>query len=449
MASIFDFDGPLGIVGAQLAARRIAVAADEAGRPYLIRPDSVVVAFDDDHPFSAVYETVRSADLELLGAPPDGEPASGMLGARLAPRPDGARHLDGDRWRTRIGRRPRRPAQRCRVPRPPEPRLPRRRRRSALRHRRAPSGSGGTPGVTPAELIELRSTARPASRPPLREPLALPWRRPPNVLVLDTGLATSGGRPAHDALQGHCLVHRPWLDRTTGRFNDEDEPDDDARGRLDRQAGHGTFISGVIRQICPDARVHHAGVLSSYGDGDDASVTSAIERALRRFRQRNEHIDIVVMSFGSYAEADRPPPMAEAISRLLRRSVVVASAGNDATSRPCFPAALPGVVGVGAVDADGRSMFSNFGPWVDASAPGVDVVSTFFTAFDDQDPNGVCVDQYRGWASWSGTSFAAPKVAAAIAQQMYLHDTTSQEAWAHLAATAPFRHPDLGVLFNL
>ena len=91
------------------------------------------------------------------------------------------------------------------------------------------------------------------------------------------------------------------------------------------------------------------------------------------------------------------------------------------------------MVGVGAVDADGRSVFSNFGPWVDASAPGVDVVSTFFTEFDDTDADGVCVDRYRGWASWSGTSFAAPKVAGAIAQSMYLPDSTAQEAWAHLA----------------
>jgi subtilisin family serine protease len=447
MGSILDFDGPLGIAGAQLAERRIAVAADGAGRPYLIRPDSVVVAFDADHPYSAVYDSVRSADLEVLGAPPDEEPASGMLGARLGPDRRGAA-FDSDRWRTHevVALVDRLSGAGCRV-RPNHVYLA----DGVGRHFGivGSSGSGGTPGVTPTELIEMRSTARPAVRPPLREPLALPWRRPPNVLVLDTGLATATGQPAHDALQGHCVMHRPWLDRATTRFNDEDEPDDDARGRLDRQAGHGTFISGVIRQICPDARIHHAGVLSSYGDGDDASVTSAIERALRRFRQRNEHIDIVVMSFGSYAEADRPPPMTDAIARLLRRSVVVASAGNDATSRPCFPAALPGVVGVGAVDADGRSVFSNFGPWVDASAPGVDVVSTFFTAFDDTDADGTCVDHYDGWASWSGTSFAAPKVAAAIAQRMYLHDTTAQEAWADLATTAPFRHPDLGVLLNI
>ena len=244
-----------------------------------------------------------------------------------------------------------------------------------------------------------------------REPLALPWRRPPNVLVLDTGLATSGGRPAHDALHGHCLLHRPWLDRATGRFNDEDEPDDDARGRLDRQAGHGTFISGVVRQICPTPRIHHAGVLSSYGDGDDASVTNAIERALRRFRQRNEHIDIVVMSFGSYAEADRPPPMAQrsagccgAASSSPRRAT---TRRPGRATRPRCPASsasgpwTPTAAACSPTSVHGSTPRRRASMSSARSSPS----STTTT------PNGACLDQYRGWASWSGTSFAAPKVA--------------------------------------
>ena len=56
----------------------------------------------------------------------------------------------------------------------------------------------------------------------------------------------------------------------------------------------------------------------------------------------------------------------------------VAAAGNQGTCRPFFPAALPEVIGVGAVSAAGRTWFSNFGGWVDACAPGVDVISTFF-----------------------------------------------------------------------
>ena len=124
----------------------------------------------------------------------------------------------------------------------------------------------------------MRPAAAPANLP---EPLALPGHAPPDVLVLDTGLRTCDGHAP--STRGCGPLRRstsPWRDLTTvGRWDDEDEPDDDGGGRLDIQAGHGTFISGVIRQLCPDACVHHRGVLTSYGDGDDASVIAAIERA--------------------------------------------------------------------------------------------------------------------------------------------------------------------------
>ena len=248
------------------------------------------------------------------------------------------------------------------------------------------------------------------------------------MLVLDTGLRTRDGRVAHPWLGDHCVLHSPWRDlATAGRWDDEDEPDDDGQGHLDTQAGHGTFISGVIRQQCPDAVIHHRGVLTSYGDGDDASVIMGIERALA---DRATHpIDLVVMAFGTYAPTGGEPPMARAIRRLLEDALVVASAGNDATSRRTYPAALPDVVGVGALDGNRPAAFSNFGPWVDACAPGVDIVSTFLD-YDDAGPEGGPGESYRGWARWSGTSFAAPRVAGVIAREQYLHGGSARDAWA-------------------
>ena len=114
------------------------------------------------------------------------------------------------------------------------------------------------------------------------------------------------------------------------------------------------------------------------------------------------------------------------LMRLLGPALGVAAAGNQATCRPYFPAALPDVVGVGALAADGKAWFTNFGGWVDACAPGVDVVSTFFNDFDESPRRRSSPRQYRGWARWSGTSFSAPKVAAAIAQEMYLFGGTGQ-----------------------
>ena len=438
-----DYDGPLGPYADALARRRIAVAADPHGRVALLRPDSVVLEFGDR--YDEVERLVHDRGLEVLGGSlPTEPPASGTVAVRRG-------------LRERVATRPPRwKATQLRqwvddlqldavVARPNQVYLA----DGVARYFGLLDQTGaGTPGVTtPSAAV---STVRPATRPPhLPEPLRLPDREPPDVLVLDTGLRTMDdhSRPEHPDLRGHCIVHQPWRDlRTVGRWDDEDEPDDDRLGQLDEQAGHGTFISGIIRQLCPDARIHHRGVLTSYGDGDDASVISAIERALATMTG----YDIVVMAFGTYGAADEQPPLADAVRRLLRDSLVIASAGNDATSRPYYPAALPGVIAVGALDQAGRARFSNFGSWVDACAPAVDVVSTFFDGFTER--CGCCgspTQTYEGWARWSGTSFAAPKVAGVIAQEMYLHGGTARDAWARISGTTRHRHPDLGVVVNV
>ena len=50
----------------------------------------------------------------------------------------------------------------------------------------------------------------------------------------------------------------------------------------------------------------------------------------------------------------------------------------------------------------------------DVYAPGVQLRSTYVDGWDDPDPCGG--GPFKGWAQWSGTSFAAPVVAATIAQ---------------------------------
>lgn len=78
-------------------------------------------------------------------------------------------------------------------------------------------------------------------------------------------------------------------------------------------------------------------------------------------------------------------------------SVVIAAAGNDGVSTTFEPASYDNVIAVGAVDRyDRKASFSNYGTWVDVTAPGVSIASTM--------PNG-------GYAYMSGTSMAAPHVA--------------------------------------
>jgi hypothetical protein len=311
----------------------------------------------------------------------------------------------------------------------------------------------------------LLSTADPAEAPRfLRERLNLEDRRRPQVLVLDTGLRTTvengTRRPEHRLLEC-CRVHATWRDAVRGPtgtipIDDEDEPDDDGTGTLDFEGGHGTFIAGVLAQLCPDADVHTSGVLSSFGDGDVADVVAGLTAGLAR---AGTSIDIVVMSLGAFFTDDDPGIFGTTLLQLLGPRLGVAAAGNDATCRPYFPAALPDVIAVGAVSAAGPAWFTNFGGWVDACAPGVDVVSSFFSfnenlalfpELDDLKPR-----EYGGWARWSGTSFSAPKVAALIAQEMYLNlddagtDLISaREAWRRLTTHNHLHMPDLGVVFN-
>ena len=132
---------------------------------------------------------------------------------------------------------------------------------------------------------------------------------------------------------------------------------------------------------------------------------------------------------------------------------MVSSAGNDATCRPTFPAALPGVISVGAVGPAGPAPFTNYGPWVRACAPGVDLLSCFFADFDGKGQPGadaVDPDSFHGWAMWSGTSFAAPVVVGALVRVMKEAGCTAREAVARVIdAPALMRIPNLGTVVNV
>ena len=188
-----------------------------------------------------------------------------------------------------------------------------------------------------------------------------------------------------------------------------------------------------------------AGVLSSFGDGDVDTVVAAFERALRTAGP----FDIVVMSLGGYMSDDDGGLFEAALGRLIGDGLGVAAAGNQSTSRPYFPAASPIVVGVGALGQADKAWFTNFGGWVDACAPGIDVVGTFFLGDPTARPRRAAAHRRGSWARWSGTSFAAPKVAAAIAQEMYLTASTPRDTWKRLSNYQRYRYPDLGTVFNV
>ena len=152
------------------------------------------------------------------------------------------------------------------------------------------------------------------------------------------------------------------------------------------------------------------------------------------------------------ARYNQPEPTSKNLIR--DRVVFVASAGNDSTCRPTWPASFENVIRVGALGAEGPAWFTNYGPWVNACAPGVDIVSTFFDLGMDARMDG---DHFDGWAKWSGTSFSGPIVAASIAWEWMCRadpapgkpDWNPGDAamWL-LDRPGHFRYPGLGTVVN-
>ena len=118
---------------------------------------------------------------------------------------------------------------------------------------------------------------------------------------------------------------------------------------------------------------------------------------------------VVNMSYGSRSLCF--PEYVQLQFAVGRGIVPVAAAGNDfAAGNPLeYPASLPHVLTVAATDAaDRQALFSNVSEAVDLSAPGQNIQTAVPRALDDD-------GRQDGYERLSGTSFAAPMVAAATA----------------------------------
>ncbi|MCI0688343.1 MAG: S8/S53 family peptidase [Sporichthyaceae bacterium] len=261
-------------------------------------------------------------------------------------------------------------------------------------------------------------------------------RRAMRVAILDTGIA-----------------NHEWWDKTAW-YQDcgedvTDVVDADLDFRLDSEAGHGTFVAGIVLQHAPTAHLCIERVLSSDGVSDELTLVRALHRLRDRSEHKGERLDVLNLSLGGYTYNDKPNPLlTKAINRFDRRTVIVACAGNAGTDRPFWPAAIKRSIAVGALNTSGacRAPFSNFGWWVDACAVGEDVHSTFIH-FDgpakpigDYDP-----DLFEGYARWSGTSFAAPVVTGMIAATAAAEDVDALTAAHRVLDSATHSIPDLGV----
>jgi len=213
--------------------------------------------------------------------------------------------------------------------------------------------------------------------------------------------------------------------------------------------GHGTHVAGIIAADFNN-RIGIAGICAPelhiwkiFGDtpADDGEYyvdEIFYQRALNDVR--NAGVRVINLSIGG-TERSRTE---ELLFRRLIQSgaVVVAAMGNEfEEGNPVeYPGAYPGVVAVGAVDeASRRAPFSNTGRHIGISAPGVNILSTL--PMKTSRARRKVDTKYN---AWSGTSMAAPHVAAAAALVIAQHpDWTPRQVANRLKATAT-KVPEMG-----
>lgn len=234
-----------------------------------------------------------------------------------------------------------------------------------------------------------------------------------DVAIIDTGLDVDHpDLSVNTAGSVNCLhASRNVFNRT---YSCEPGGDDDN--------GHGSHVGGTVGAldnsagvvgVAPGARLWAVKVLDQRGSGAIGAIVAGIDHVTANAAA----IEVANMSLGCECSSQA---MNDAIAASVAAGVTyVVAAGNSAADASTFsPANHPDVITVSALaDFDGKAggegaatcrsdeddtqaTFSNFGPLVEITAPGVCILSTV--------PGG-------GYDTYSGTSMASPHVAGAAA----------------------------------
>src|SRR3954451_2658789 len=205
------------------------------------------------------------------------------------------------------------------------------------------------------------------------------------VAILDTGVDSM-----HEDLAGKVLPGTSIFDPFADGTNDPN--------------GHGTEMAGIVAASADNgigiAGVGYAGVnvmpvqvLNAQGTGQDSDIIQGIVYAA------DHGADVILMSFSTpgYSSA-----LQDAVDYAWSKgAVLVAAAGNDASSVAHYPAGDHAVVGVGNTDqSDALDPSSNYGADVFMAAPGSGIYTTGLG---------------NSYATISGTSASAAEVAGAAA----------------------------------
>lgn len=180
------------------------------------------------------------------------------------------------------------------------------------------------------------------------------------VLVLDTGIDKD-----HPSLAPNFEAGRDFV----GDNNNVPYPYFDL-------GGHGTHVAGTVAAaldgsgftgVAPQAKILMGRVCAS--GCSNLAIASGINWGV------SQSVDVISMSLGG---AFSTPSERRAIQAALNAGItVIAASGNSGEGRVSYPAALTGVIAVGATDINNqKASFSQYGPELAIVAPGVDVIST-------------------------------------------------------------------------
>lgn len=241
------------------------------------------------------------------------------------------------------------------------------------------------------------------------------------VAVVDTGIAYEDFGRFRRAPDWGSRTFLQGFDFVNG---DTHANDDDAHGtHVASTIGEATDNGVGVAGLAFDCALMPVKVLNKDGFGNFSDVADGIDYAINFSQGGSRPVKVINLSLGGRSSS-------ETVRRAVDRAeaagvVVVAAAGNAGEGHIDFPAALPNVIAVGALDArKQRADYSNFGPELDVMAPGGNLDR------DDDgdgygdgvlqqtfDPDLADVGVFDDFAYWyfEGTSQATPHVAALAA----------------------------------